>query len=168
MAVMTYEPTRDAPDVITAPPYLAAGALVIGLLLDWILPAYLLVNILSMTQRIVAGALLLIAGCTLPVSAAGMFESAGTNIEPWKPSLRLVTKGIYRWLRNPMYVGLMLILSGIAIALASDWLLVMTVVFAVVVHFGVVVREERYLEAKFGDAYRLYKLSVPRYGWPFF
>ena len=57
-------------------------------------------------------------------------------------------------------------LAGLAIAIASDWTLVMTIVLVPVLHFGVVKREERYLEAKFGDAYRNYKAQVPRYGWP--
>ena len=74
--------------------------------------------------------------------------------EPWKPSTALVTGGIFGRLRNPMYVGLTLLLAGLSILLASDWMLVMTIVFVPVIHFGVVKREERYLEAKFGDAYR--------------
>jgi protein-S-isoprenylcysteine O-methyltransferase Ste14 len=57
-------------------------------------------------------------------------------------------------------------LAGLAILLASDWMLVMTVVFLAVLHFGVVKREERYLDAKFGNAYREYRNTVPRYGWP--
>jgi len=68
-------------------------------------------------------------------------------------------------MRNPMYVGLTLLLAGLAIALASDWTLVLLVPAALVLHFGVVKREERYLEAKFGEAYRVYKGNVPRYGW---
>jgi protein-S-isoprenylcysteine O-methyltransferase Ste14 len=59
-----------------------------------------------------------------------------------------------------------MMLAGFAVAFASDWTLVMTVVFALVIHFGVVKREERYLEIKFGNAYRSYMLRVPRYGWP--
>ena len=65
-----------------------------------------------------------------------------------------------------MYVGLVLAVAGLAVLLASDWMLVMTVLLAVTLHIGVVRREERYLEAKFGDAYRRYRESVPRYGWP--
>jgi protein-S-isoprenylcysteine O-methyltransferase Ste14 len=78
----------------------------------------------------------------------------------------LVTDGVFRWLRNPMYVALTLFLIALAFALASDWTLVTTAAFALVIHFGVVRREERYLEAKFGDAYRSYKARVPRYGIP--
>jgi protein-S-isoprenylcysteine O-methyltransferase Ste14 len=65
-----------------------------------------------------------------------------------------------------MYVGGTLFLAGISILLASDWTLVMTVVGVAILHFGVVRREEQYLELKFGDAYRQYRGRVPRYGWP--
>jgi protein-S-isoprenylcysteine O-methyltransferase Ste14 len=64
-----------------------------------------------------------------------------------------------------MYVGLILLLAGIAAVLASDWLVILLVPTVLVLHFGVVLREERYLEAKFGEDYRRYKASVPRYGW---
>jgi len=69
-------------------------------------------------------------------------------------------------MRNPMYVGGILFLAGLSIALASSWMLVMTILSAFVLHFGVVKREERYLTAKFGEPYRRYMASVPRYGWP--
>ena len=65
-----------------------------------------------------------------------------------------------------MYVGLAFLVAGLGIGFASDWTLVMLVVATLVIHFGVVKREERYLEAKFGDAYRQYKARVPRYGIP--
>src|SRR5262249_48234068 len=91
---------------------------------------------------------------------------ARTNVEPWKPSVSLVTTGIFAWMRNPMYVSLILLLAGIAITLASDWTLALLVPAALVLHFGVVKREERYLQAKFGETYRDYVSKVPRYGLP--
>jgi protein-S-isoprenylcysteine O-methyltransferase Ste14 len=63
-----------------------------------------------------------------------------------------------------MYLGLGLIVGGLGIALASDWMLVMLVAAALTIHFGVVKREERYLTAKFGEAYVRYRAAVPRYG----
>lgn len=158
--------SHDTAGVIAPPPLLALAALILGLLLDWLLPAYVLYVLLSTTERIVIGVVLMAAGGALAVPAIRAFRSAGTHVEPWKPALALATTGIYGYVRNPMYVGLTLLLVGLGIALASDWTLVMTVAFALIIHFGVVLREERYLEAKFGAPYREYKARVPRYGVP--
>ena len=158
--------TRDNPGVIAPPPLLALAAIVLGLALDWLLPAYVLRLLLSMELRIFFGVVLIGAGVGLGISAILTFRAAGAHVEPWKPALALVTGGVFQWLRNPMYVGILLSLAGLAILLASDWMLVMTIFLAPVLHYGVVAREERYLEAKFGDAYRDYKLRVSRYGWP--
>ena len=157
---------RDTAGVIAPPPLIALAAVVLGVALDWLLPAYLLTVLLTLSERIVIAVILFAAGAGLAIPAMRGFRSAGTHVEPWKPSLTLVTDGIFGWLRNPMYVGLTLLLTGLAILLASDWMLVMTIIFVPVIHFGVVRREERYLEAKFGDAYRQYKARVPRYGVP--
>jgi protein-S-isoprenylcysteine O-methyltransferase Ste14 len=156
----------DNAGVIAPPPLLALAVIMLGLLLDWLLPAYVLTLLLSMFSRILIGLVLIGAGLALIIPANLTFRSAGTHVEPWKPSVTLVTDGIFARLRNPMYVGGTLCLAGLAILLASDWMLVMTIVLAVVLHFGVVLREERYLEAKFGESYRQYRANVPRYGWP--
>lgn len=156
----------DTAGVIAPPPLIALAAVVLGIVLDRLLPAFVLSLTLSLPLRILLGAILLGGGAALAVPAERAFRAAGTAVKPWKPSSVLVTGGIFQWLRNPMYVGLVCGLAGIAILLASDWTMVMTVGFALVVHVGVVKREERYLESKFGDAYRRYKARVPRYGWP--
>jgi len=154
----------DNAGVIAPPPLLAAAAIVLGLALDWLEPAYLLSVLLTLTARILIGALLMAAGFGLVIPANLVFRRAGTHPEPWKPSLTLATGGVFAWMRNPMYVGGTLILLGLALALASDWTVVMTAVFALVIHFGVVRREECYLAAKFGEPYRRYMEQVPRYG----
>lgn len=157
---------RDNAGVIAPPPLIALAAVLLGLALDWLLPAYVLTVLLSFWERVVIAVILIGAGAALAIPALRGFRSAGTHVEPWKASTVLMTGGIFGRLRNPMYVGLTLLLAGLSIFLASDWMLVMTIVFMPVIHFGVVKREERYLEAKFGDAYRAYKASVPRYGIP--
>ena len=157
---------RDSAGVIAPPPLIALAAVVLGLALDWLLPAYLLTVLLSWPERIAIAVVLIGAGAALAIPAMRGFRSAGTHVEPWKPSSALVTDGIFGWLRNPMYVGLAFLVFGLGIALASDWTLVMLVPAVLMLHFGVVKREERYLEAKFGDAYRQYKARVPRYGIP--
>lgn len=157
---------RDNAGVIAPPPLIALAAVLLGLALDWLLPAYVLTVLLSFWERVVIAVILIGAGAALAIPALRGFRSAGTHVEPWKASTVLVTGGIFGRLRNPMYVGLTLLLAGLSIFLTSDWMLVMTIVFMPVIHFGVVKREERYLEAKFGDAYRAYKANVPRYGIP--
>jgi hypothetical protein len=103
-------------------------------------------------------------GAALAIVAVRNFSRAGTNVEPWKPALTLVTGGIFDWMRNPMYVAPVLIVAGIAVAFGSDWTLVLLVPAALVMHFGVVKREERYLAGKFGGTYDDYMRRVPRYG----
>lgn len=157
---------RTTAGVIAPPPLIALAAVVLGLILDWLLPAYVLTVLLPFTVRIVVGVLPMAAGAALALAGERCFVRAGTEVKPWKPSTALVTDGVYRRIRNPMYVGMIVFLVGFAIALASDWTLVMTVACALTIHFGVVRREERYLEAKFGEPYRAYRARVPRYGWP--
>ena len=158
---------RNTAGVIVPPPLVALGAVIVGLALDWLFPAYVLSALLTRNGRIIIGVLLIAAGIAIGLAGRGIFVRFGTNVNPYRPSNVLVTTGIFAYVRNPMYVGLTLLVAGIGVALASDWTLVMLVAAAPLVHFGVVKREERYLEAKFGDAYRSYMGTVPRYGLPF-
>jgi protein-S-isoprenylcysteine O-methyltransferase Ste14 len=158
--------SHDTAGVIAPPPLIALAAVLAGMFLDWLLPAYVLVVVLSLEIRIVIGVLLMAGGAALAVYGRGMFVRSGTHVNPYKPSSALVTTGIFAHVRNPMYVGLAFLVAGIGIALASDWTLVMLVAAALTIHYGVVQREEVYLEAKFGEPYRQYMASVPRYGWP--
>lgn len=160
--------TRDNPGVIAPPPLIALAAVILGLAFDWLLPAYVLSVLLSIGTRILLGGELIAAGVALIVIAMKAFRAAGTHVEPWKPTTALVAGSVYRYMRNPIYVGMALILAGLAIVLASDWMLVLTIVaFAPAIHFGVVRREETYLARKFGEPYRRYLQAVPRYGLPF-
>jgi protein-S-isoprenylcysteine O-methyltransferase Ste14 len=157
---------RDIPGVIAPPPLIALAALLLGLALDWLLPSFILRGVLFFWTRLVIGAILIAAGATMGIVAERTFLQAGTNIDPRKPARLLVTGGIFAWVRNPMYVSLLLLTAGLAIALASDWTLVVLVPAALILHFGVVMCEERYLETKFGESYRMYRSKVPCYGLP--
>jgi protein-S-isoprenylcysteine O-methyltransferase Ste14 len=95
-----------------------------------------------------------------------VFDAAGTNVEPWKPATALATSGVYARSRNPMYVGTWVMAVGLALGFASDWGMLLLIPAHAVLHYGVVLREERYLTAKFGEPYRDYLARVPRYGWP--
>jgi protein-S-isoprenylcysteine O-methyltransferase Ste14 len=159
--------THDTAGVIAPPPLIALAAVLVGVALDWLLPAYVLTVLLSFEARIGLGVLLIAAGVALAFTGRSTFVRFGTNVNPFKPASALVTTGVFAHVRNPMYVGLMLLVAGIGIAFASDWTLVMLVAAALTIHFGVVKREERYLTAKFGGAYLRYMETAPRYGWPF-
>jgi protein-S-isoprenylcysteine O-methyltransferase Ste14 len=154
---------RDAPDLIAPPPLIALATVLFGLALDRFLPSFILRGIFGLGTRLVIAVIFIAPGMAIAIVAWRIFMQAGTNVEPWKPSLRLVTEGIFAWMRNPMYVGLVLLLAGLAIALGSDWTLVLVLPAAIILHFGVVKREERYLTEKFGESYQTYMSQVPRY-----
>lgn len=147
--------------VIAPPPLLYLGALLIGLGLDRLLGLPSLA--IGSPARWLLGGALALAGVALALPAARRFRRAGTHVEPWKPSNALVTEGIYRHTRNPMYLGLSLAYLGLAIAAGSPAALVLLPPLLVVVHYGVIAREERYLEARFGQSYRDYKARVRRW-----
>lgn len=156
----------DTAGVVAPPPLIALATVLAGLVMDWQVPFFVLGNYFSWTVRLTLGGALLAGGAVLVAIAERGFRRVGTNVPPWKPALALATGGVYRWLRNPMYVGAGLMVAGFGIAIGSEWTLILLVPAAWLIHHGVVLREERYLEAKFGDDYRRYKGSVPRYGWP--
>jgi protein-S-isoprenylcysteine O-methyltransferase Ste14 len=156
--------TSETAGVVAPPPLVALAAVILGAVLDWLLPAYVLSIMLSREVRITFGSLLVAAGIVLAGVARTSFVRANTKVNPYKPSSALVTTGIFAYVRNPMYVGLALMVGGIGLARASDWTLVLLFAGALLIHFGVVRREERYLEAKFGETYRDYMRAVPRYG----
>jgi len=74
-----------------------------------------------------------------------------------------VVTGPFRLSRNPLYLALTLMYVGLALLANALWVLVLLMPLLFMVHFGVVRREERYLERKFGDAYRAYRSRVRRY-----
>ena len=88
---------------------------------------------------------------------------AGSNVPTNQPTTTIVRSGPYRFTRNPIYLGMFLGLIGLAIAFDNLWLLMMLVPFALVVRYGVVAREEAYLERKFGDVYCGYRSRVRRW-----
>lgn len=85
---------------------------------------------------------------------------AGTNVEPWKPTTAMIVNGPYGWSRNPMYLGMAGACEGIAV-MGGSWAGILMIIPAMlVIHFHIIAKEERYLEAKFGQRYLEYKASV--------
>jgi len=163
---MTQTDRPDRPDIVIFPPLIPLGVLLLGLLLQWLLPLGLLVQI-PPWPRLVIGAIAFVGGMGMVILANRYFQSIGTNTRPTLPATALATDGVFAHLRNPMYVGGCLALFGVALGFALDWVLLLELASLPLIHYGIVLREELYLETKFGEPYRRYKASVPRYGWKF-
>jgi protein-S-isoprenylcysteine O-methyltransferase Ste14 len=157
----------DNAGVIAPPPLISLAALFIGLGLDWLAPVGLIETALPRTARVSLA--LLIGALAIWSAARGIteFRRMKTPVDPRKSVATLVTAGIFGSTRNPLYQSQGFFLLALAIGFASDWTMLLLVPWAVAMHVGVVLREERYLEVKFGDDYRRYRDRVPRYGWPF-
>ena len=84
-------------------------------------------------------------------------------MHPSKPALALVDAGPFRFSRNPLYVGLTLMYAGLALLIPALWPLLLLIPVLAVLSWGVVRREERYLERKFGEGYRSYKARTRRW-----
>lgn len=152
---------KDIPGVIAPPPLIYLGFLLAGAGLGWLIgePSF---GLLDQLRRI--GAVVLIAaGLMLDGAAAFTFRRAGTAVEPWKPSTALVAAGPYRFSRNPIYVGFTLAFIGFAVGMDSPMALAFLFPCLIVVDRFVIAREERYLDAKFGDAWRAYARTVRRW-----
>lgn len=153
----------DHPDVIFFPPMILGTTVVLACMLQWLLPLGQLASI-DQTWRIVGACAVMLAGLALAVAGRRTLVRLGTNVSPLRPTTALATSGVYKWTRNPLYTGGTLVMFGIALAFALDWLVLLIPPSVLVLHLGVVTREEQYLEQKFGDSYRHYKASVARYG----
>ena len=155
-------PQRDAPAIVALPPLIWIGALLLSLLLEWLLPPGLLPPPLSPAAG-VPGAVVLAAGIAIAIAGAVAFRRAGTNVHPRHPALVLVETGPYRFTRNPMYLGLLLALPGIGLIASLDWSIPMMLPLWLVLHHGVVLREEAYLSAKFGAPYDEFRARTRRW-----
>jgi protein-S-isoprenylcysteine O-methyltransferase Ste14 len=148
--------------VIARPPLLFLAALLIGFVLDRLLRLQFPVPGIDLVHWIIGGSLILIG---LALAAAGIrsFLRAGTPVPTNHPTRALVTTDIHGWTRNPIYLGMFLLYGGIGVAAQSPWTLILTLPLAITIRYGVVAREEAYLERRFGDAYRDYKARVRRW-----
>jgi protein-S-isoprenylcysteine O-methyltransferase Ste14 len=148
--------------VIARPPLLFLAALLVGFASDRLVPLSFTLPGGHPVQWTVAGSLILI-GLALLATGIRNFSRAATPVPTNEPTRALVTTGIHSWSRNPIYVGLFLVYGGIGLAAGSLWVLILTLPLAMTIRYGVVAREEAYLEQRFGDAYRDYKALVRRW-----
>ncbi len=152
---------RDTAGVIAPPPVLFGAALIVALLLHTV--RHWRIALPPSVMLRAAGVALIVIGLLLSIGVMRAFGNAGTAVPPYRPTTRLVSTGLYRYTRNPDYIGQTLVYVGIALLANSWWPLVLLPLVLLVLHFGVIRREERYLEEKFGQEYRDYMARVSRW-----
>lgn len=147
---------KDNPGVIAPPPLIYLAGLAIGFALDRFWP-------LDFDRYLSAGIVLIGLGIALMAIGIREFKRAKTDFLPIRPTVRIITTGPFRVTRNPLYLAMTLIYAGIGAASGILWVFFLLVPVLAVMHYGVIAREERYLERKFGDEYLAYKRRVRRW-----
>jgi protein-S-isoprenylcysteine O-methyltransferase Ste14 len=143
------------------------------------LPPLLLTLILAMTMLIVDRALPLLRllhppvtyvgagaialGVLIVLISAGLFRLRETTINPFGEPAVVVQDGLFRFSRNPMYLGMLLVLIGVGLWLGNPAALLLAPAFVVIMTRWHIVREEQLLEDRFGDLYRAYRSRVRRW-----
>ena len=153
---------RETARPIIRPPVLHLACLILGLMLDRALPLPFALPEAGLALWATGGGLILL-GTVIFTAAVRNFARAATPVPSTQPVRTLVTTGIHGLSRNPIYVGMFLLYAGIGVVARSAGVLVLAAPLAVTMRYGVVAREEAYLERRFGDAYREYKARVRRW-----
>jgi protein-S-isoprenylcysteine O-methyltransferase Ste14 len=148
----------DNAGVIVRPPLIYAAALAAMLVLRWLWPLPILGG-----AAFWPGVALVALGVGILIWGRRTLVAGGTNVDPSLPSTAVITSGPYRFSRNPLYGGLAVVYLGLTLAFDAWWGIVLLALVLSVMHLGVIQREERYLERKFGDGYRQYRSAVRRY-----
>ena len=149
---------KDTPGVIPPPPIYGC-ALLIGLGLDWRWPY----PVLPVPTQYWVGGIVIALSFVLVAVVLREFFRAKTSFSSHSPSSALITSGPFRYSRNPAYVSLSMLYFGIGIVVDSVWILGLGVVAVLITYYAVILREEAYLERKFGDEYRAYLAEVRRW-----
>ena len=143
------------------PPLIFLGAILLGVLVQR--KGMRLSLPFAPGLRVAASILILACGVSLVISARIWFTRTGQSPIPWKPTPELILRGPYRFTRNPMYVGVTLVVIGLGIVLNNLWISLFAGPALLAVHFIAVLPEERYLAEKFGESYRSFLAQVRRY-----
>ncbi len=149
----------ETPGVIARPPLVYLCSFLIGLGLQGLWP----LQVFPSAWGALLGAPLILAAALLFLLSSREFRRAGTPVPSVRPTTRIVRTGPYRFSRNPIYLAFTLLHLGIGIWVNSAWLLGMLALTLVLMSYGVIAREERYLARRFEDEYLQYKAAVRRW-----
>lgn len=154
-------PNKDGAKVRFPPPLVFLGAIIAGVIVQRMAtPLSLKV---AAGIRLAVGVLILVCGTSLVISARIWFTRTRQSPIPWKPTPELILQGPYRFTRNPMYMGVTLLVIGLGLTVNNLWISLFAAPALMAVHFVAVLPEERYLAEKFGESYRNLLARVRRY-----
>jgi protein-S-isoprenylcysteine O-methyltransferase Ste14 len=152
---------RDRAAIIAPPPLLTVLCIASGIVIEHFRPFPLLPGLGH--SRITICITLLFIAAALIGSAIREFKRHSEHPSPYKPTGTIMDSGIYSRTRNPIYVGFLIVVLAAAVAMNSLWIALSLVALFLLLHFGVVRPEERYLSGKFGSTYDDYRSRVPRW-----
>jgi len=150
---------KEGPAVKFPPPLVFIGFLLAGYGLQQMTPFGLGMG--SWGKLI--GSTLVVCSMVMLLALLISYLRAKTSIEPWKPTSHLITSGLYRYSRNPIYTAFCLINIGIGCYLNSLWIVLSFLPSALSIYFIAIRKEEAYLALKFGAQYVAYKNKVRRW-----
>jgi len=153
----------DNANVIALPPFLFLGFFVIGFILHYFFRLFLVESPRLDSILNVICTVLIVVSLILPVLAFKTLERSKTTHKVSKPTTAIVSVGIFRYSRNPIYLSGFILFIGISFITNSLIMLILIIPLFFVIREGVVKREEKYLEWKFGKEYLDYKKQVRRW-----
>ena len=139
---------KDGAAVRVAPPLVYLGGIIVGVILH----AFMMPLPIGISP-----------GLRIAGGAIGLFRKTGQDPKPWESTPQIISTGIYRITRNPMYVGMALLQIAIGVGLANWWVIILVPIVLAIVYTTAVRHEEHYLQRKFPDEYSRYKASVRRW-----
>ena len=154
---------QDAAEVQVFPPLIPLATIIVGVLLNWAMPLEFGFESKFTVNRWIGGAI--VAGSLIGLGGWSvlLLRLDGQSENPWKPTFQVIEKGPFRISRNPMYLQMVLVCVGLAIAFTNWWLLLLSPVCGWLLQVLAIQPEEAYLEKKFGEQYLAYKRRTRRW-----
>jgi len=149
----------DTARVKVFPPALFVAAIILGFGINFLVP----VKLLSAAVQLAAGLPLVLFSIFLAAVTFREFFKYGTSSDHNKPTKILITTGPFRLSRNPLYLSGVLLVIGMAVLVDSVWTIGLLLPVILIVRYGAILPEERYLAGKFGEKYMNYKSTVRRW-----